>query len=38
MAAADQEHWVVIDGNAGVDEVEAAVVEVARSRLGLVLP
>ncbi len=38
MATADPEHWVVIDGNTGVDEVEAAVVGVVRSRLGLVLP
>lgn len=38
MATDDPERWVVIDGTAGVDEVEARVVDAVRARLGLVLP
>lgn len=38
MAAADPQHWVVIDGNATVDAVEAEVASAVRSRLGLVVP
>lgn len=38
MAAADPEHWVLVDGNRPVDEVEAAVVAAVGRRLGLVVP
>lgn len=38
MAAADPEHWAVVDGNRDVDEVEAAVAAVVEQRLGLVVP
>lgn len=38
MAAADPQHWVVIDGNATVDAVEAEVAAAVRARLNLVVP
>jgi dTMP kinase len=35
LAAADPEHWVVLDGAAPVDEVAAAVDAAVQERLGL---
>jgi len=35
MAAADPEHWVVIDGGAGMDEVGASIRRAVNERLGL---
>ena len=37
LAAADPDHWVVIDGTPDVDAVEAAVMAAVRGRLGLEL-
>ena len=35
MAAADPEHWVVVDASAGIDEVYAAIRAAVRDRLGI---
>ena len=35
IAAADAEHWVVIDGSAAESDVAAEVLEAVRSRLGI---
>ena len=35
MAAADPEHWVVVDASAGIDEVYAAIRAAIRDRLGI---
>lgn len=34
LVRADAEHWVVVDGSAGVDDVEAQVLEAVTTKLG----